>query len=225
MFKNQYSAVIVGRTGSVRISSKIFQIINGEALILRKVRQCMESKYIDKVYVGTDAEELQEEVEKLGAVFCRMPDEYCQGRDSSGMIKNVLSFFESENVVWAHPTNPLVEAIHYDKAIEQYQDAQEKGYVGLFSVTENKGHFWHDHLSPINFGILNATHKVAAELPPVYEQNGAIFIRPHEAMKKDGLFIAGASVMHTMDVKVGWDIDEPWQLEVARMLACQADNY
>lgn len=213
----KYAAVIVGRKGSHRIPNKIYQEVGGEPLILRKVRQCREALLIDKVYVGTDADDLKEQIEALGGIFCRMPDEFCQGNDPSGMIKNVLGFVDADHIVWAHPTNPFLEGKDYDQLIIELESMRERGYKSLFTVTEMKGHFWHGNHSPINFPILEPRHTVAAQLRPVYAQDGAVFIRPHKDMLEDGLFVARPSFMRPIPELKGWDIDYPWELKAAQM--------
>jgi len=214
--------VVVARKGSSRIPNKMFQKIGTETLIMRKVRQCIETaKIINvtakiEVVVGTDAESIKEDVEAAGAFFYRMPDQFCQGNDPNGMIRNALSFFKSDTVLWAHPTNPFIEACDYVKAIECLQNLRSYGYDSLFSVNKLTGHFWNQHPSPLNFSLMNPVHKIATQLPPIHAQNGGIFIRPYKAMAEDGLFISGKAHMFVMDELTGWDIDYPWQLQFAQ---------
>lgn len=212
------TAIIVGRKGSHRIPKKIYQLIDGESLLLRKVRQCMAAN-IDQVVVGVDDESLRNQVEGLGAKFCLMPDEFCQGNNPSGMIKNILSFFESDVVLWAHPTNPFITHNEYNDALETLESLHSSGYDSLFSVKKMNGHFWSQHPTPINFSPMATTHKLATQLPSLFAQDGGIFIRPYRDMARDGLFVSGKAHMYALDELVGWDIDYPWQLEFAQQWA------
>jgi CMP-N-acetylneuraminic acid synthetase len=213
------TAVIAARKGSERIPSKMFQEINGESLIMRKIRQLRNVHGIQEIVVGTDADNIKQDIIDAGAIFARMPDEFCQGRNPNGMIKNALSFFDSDQVLWAHPTNPLIETKHYQEALDALQEVKCDGYDSLFSVNQLNGHFWNQQPSPINFSPTAPVHKIAAQLPPIYVQNGGIFIRPYKAMAEDGLFISGKAFMFPMCATVGWDVDLPWELEFARFLA------
>lgn len=215
------TAVIVARKGSIRVPNKMYQPIHGEKMILRKINQLKSVDSIDRIVVGTDADDLQDEIEAAGAIFCRTPDEYNQGMHNkvNAMVKNILSFFVSDQVLWAHCTNPFIESWHYQEALEVMEAIRPEGYDSLFSVNRMMGHFWSDKVSPINFGALDPVHKIANHLPPVYAQNGGIFIRPYEDMLKDGSLMAGKAHMFAMEQIIGWDIDYPWQLEFAQHYA------
>ena len=52
---------------------------------------------------------------------------------------------------------------------------------------------------------------------PIFSQNGGIFIRFKKDMLKDGRFV-GKPTMFTMNEIQGWDLDYPWQLDLARSL-------
>lgn len=218
---NSTTAVIVARKGSIRVPAKMYQLVEGESLILRKIRQLKQIEGVDKIVVGTDADDLQDEIESAGATFCRTPDELNQGLHNkvNAMVKNILSFFKSKQVLWAHCTNPFIESWHYQEALEVLESRKDEGYDSLFSANRMQGHFWNDRISPINFAPLDPLHRIANHLPPIYMQNGGIFIRPYEDMAKDGSLMAGKAHMFAMDQLTGWDIDYPWQLEFAQHYA------
>ncbi len=215
------TAVIVARKGSIRVPGKMYQMIDSEPLILRKIRQLKELESVEMIIVGTDADDFRGQIEDAGARFCRTPDEYNKGMHDkvNGMVRNILGFFKTEQVLWAHSTNPFIESWHYQEALEVLEAVRHEGYDSLFSVNRMMGHFWSDKMSPINFGALDPVHRIANHLPPVYAQNGGIFIRPYDDMLKDGSLIAGKAHMFPMDQLTGWDIDYPWQLEFAQHYA------
>ena len=59
---------------------------------------------------------------------------------------------------------------------------------------------------------------VASKLPAIFAQNGGIFIRFKKDMIKDGRFVGNKPYIFTVNEIEGWDLDHPWQLEVARTL-------
>lgn len=215
-------AVIAGRKGSERVPRKIFQEIDGESLMMRKVHQLANllGTYLQDVVVCSDAEEFQEDVESAGAIFYRQPDELCKGHPDkvNAFIKDALAQFTCDQVLWAHPTNPFIETLDYVDALQTLDAAREEGYNSLFSVNKLNGHFWTHLPSPINFAPLKPKHIIANELMPVYNQNGGIFIRPYDEMAEDGKLVGTRAFMYAQDQVTGWDIDYPWQMEFARVI-------
>ena len=133
------------------------------------------------------------------------------------MIKNMLKFVDADLILWAHPTNPFIDHSLYEKAIKLFLKSS-KSFDCLFSATIIKNHFWNHKKKPINHNPFAKKHIVASKLPAVFAQNGGIFIRHKKKMIKDGRFIGKKPLIFTMNEIEGWDLDHPWQLEVARTL-------
>ena len=215
------TAVIVARLGSKRIHNKNLQKIAGQTLLMRKVHQCLKIKDVENVVVIGDIESAKEEIENAGAIFERQADVHCQGKRSNvnNMVKDALSHFDSEYVLWAHPTNPFITADHYQEAIDFFYLSKSAGHDSLFSVTKLKGHFWTDSGPPINHNPMSPLHVIADELSPIHSQNGGIFIRKYQDMAKDGSFVGSKPARYILNEIDGWDIDHPWQLEFAQQYA------
>lgn len=216
------TAVIVARKESKRIPNKMHQIIGDETMVMRKVRQCLAIDGVGQVIVGSDDDSIKSQVEERGGIFAHREYKYCDEKSTTvnEMVQNVLSFFESEYVLWAHPTNPFITTEHYQGAIEAFKKAEKDGYDSLFSASEMNGHFWRgnkNEIIPVNYSPFTPDHKIAKELPAMYSQNGGIFIRKYEDMIKDGNFIGGKPAMYSMSMLAGWDIDYEWQLEFAQL--------
>ena len=212
------AAVIVARKGSKRIPNKMHEMLGDETLLQRKIRQLNKVPIIDKVYVGSDDTGIKGMVEDMGAVFCRRPDEYCdeQSRTPNDMIRNMLGFFEADIVLWAHMTNPFINCNHYRFALDLFLN-QDKCDC-LFSADKLAGHFWNEYPAPINHNPRGEIHELAKDLPKIYGQNGGIFIRPYNKMADDGRFVGDLPYMFVMDHMTGWDLNEPWELDLARMM-------
>ena len=99
-----------------------------------------------------------------------------------------------------------------------YFSKSMKKYDSVFSVTEIRNHFWSHKKKPINHNPSAKKHVVASKLEPVLGQNGAIFIRHKKDMIKDGSFIGKKPKIFKMNEIIGWDLDHPWQLDLARAL-------
>lgn len=220
-------AIIAARKGSSRIPGKVSQLINGETMLMRKVRQVtyLLGDCVTNVVVAGDTEEFKDEIALYGAHFYRQPDDLCEGRPDrvneflKDILEKVADIDNFDQVLWAHPTNPFIDTSDYQDALNTLEMERDNGYDSLFSVNELKGHFWNHLPSPINFAPLKPRHIIAGDLNPVYNQNGGIFIRPYKDMVQDGKFVSNRAFMYSMDEVKGWDIDYPWQIEFAQQRA------
>ena len=224
MLADRYvTAIVVARKGSRRVPGKYLRVIAGEPMILRKVRQLTAVPGVDEILVGTDDDEMPA---RLAAIadprirHYRRPDRLCDERSATpnDMIRDMCGQAKPGAVLWAHPTNPLCGTEEYGWALGLYLAGLAAGKAdSVYSATEIRCHAWFEG-RPLNHAPQAAVHIPAAGLEPVYLQNGAIFIRDRDAMLADGRFIGDAPAMYTMDPVRGWDIDEEWQLDVARLL-------
>ena len=209
--KPEVSAVIVARKGSVRVKSKSLLKLNGETLIERKIKQLRGAKNIDRVILGSDSEEMLAVGKQAGAEVVRRPDFYCDEKVASAndMIGNMCSLINTDIVVWAHCTNPLLSSQTYDKAVETFFEKQSSGFDSLLSVVEIKEHLWkEDKRSPLNYNPYGARHVPARELPPYYMQDGGIFIQPYEQMKSNSYFFGKKPYLFEIPKEEFLDINE-----------------
>ena len=183
-------AVVVARSGSVRVPSKNMLPIGDDTLISRKIKQLKQSKYIDRVVFGSDSDIMLEHASKFGAECVKRPDYFCDETQASAndMIHNMMDMISTDIVVWAHCTNPLLSASTYDLAIESFKNGLNEGYYSVLSVVELREHLWGEDKTPLNYNPYQPRHTPARELPPYYMQDGGIFIQPYEQMKKNRYF-------------------------------------
>jgi len=220
------SAVIFARKGSKRIKSKMYQKFFGKSLIETKIEQLIKSN-VDEIIIGSDDKNMEKIVKKYRdkkhfkkkIVFFLRKKKYCiESCTINDAIKNMLNFFEADVILWAHLTNPLVNEIHYNEAINLYKKKINK-FDSLFSVSKTLNYFWGMDKKPINHNPQEKVHTILStgKIKPLYVDNGSIFIRKHKDMKKDGRFWGKNSQMYIMNEKSGWDINSPWDLEVSQL--------
>lgn len=218
------TAIVIARKGSKRIPGKWKQKIGEDNLIERKIKQLQQAEHIDKIVVGSNDTDMQSCVEALGATFVLREDKFCdeESTNVNEVVIDMLSKPEVEDgtIVWAHPTNPFIGAIEYDYAVELYRATikEDKTYDGLVANAVMIGHFLDMDEQPSNFGWEAEPHETAAEVPFLYKVCGGIFIREKAEMIKDGCLFSKCPILYNLDELVAWDIDEPWQLQVARYL-------
>jgi CMP-N-acetylneuraminic acid synthetase len=217
------TAVIIARKNSKRLPNKMYQKINGKSLIETKISHLLKTN-VDEIAVGSDDLKLKKICQKFNDKRIRFylrPDYYCDERVASAndTIKNMLSYINSDVVLWAYPTNPFTTNIHYNEALKLYLENIKKGYDGLFTTTKILNYFWDMNKKPINHNPMEKKHTRLSErkIPYLYVDNGAIFIRDYKSMLKDGRHWSKKGFMYIMDEKSGWDINFKWDLEAAKL--------
>lgn len=224
MFK-EVTAVIVARKGSKRIPSKSLLELNGESLIERKIHQLSQCKNVNRIVFGSDSDEMLEKAKKAGAEIVHRPDYFCNEELASAndMIKNMMDLIKTGVVVWAHCTNPLLSAQTYDKAIEIYFNNLPK-YDSLLSVVELKEHLWKDE-KPFNYNPYAVRHIPARDLPPLYMQDGGIFIQSYENMKQNSYFFGNKPYLFKIPQDEFLDINEYKDYLLAKCITESQDNF
>ena len=203
----EVSAIIVARKGSKRIKSKSLLKLNGESLIERKIHQLQKCKNVDRIIFGSDSDEMLKLAKLAGAEVVHRPECFCNEELASAndMIKNMMDLVETDVVIWTHCTNPLITPSTYDNAISTYFDNLDK-YDSLLSVVELKEHLWKDN-KPFNYNPYAKRHIPARELPPLYMQDGGIFIQSYANMKNNSYFFGKKPYLFIIPEKEFLDIN------------------
>ena len=165
--------------------------------------------------------------EKNGATAIKRSDLACDESLSPAnfMIEDFLKRIpqDFDLIVWAHCTNPFLYARHYDDAINLYLDNRKK-YDSLLSVYKVKNHMW-DHVGePMNYDPWTERHTLASALPPVYYQNGGIFVQPFEQMKSNKYFFGSKPIFQEHNEHQGFDINTEEDLAIAASLVDHFDG-
>lgn len=206
----EVTAVIVVRKGSKRVKAKSMLELDGESLISRKVKQLLKCKNVNRVVVGSDSDEMLEEARIAGAEAVRRPDFYCNEEIASAndMIKNMCELITTDVVVWAHCTNPMLSTNTYEQAVDKFFEVTTQGYDSLLSVVELKEHLWNTNKTVFNYNPYAERHTPARELPPMYMQDGGIFIQPYINMKKNSYFFGQKPYLFEIPKDEFLDINE-----------------
>lgn len=220
-------ACIPVRGGSKRIPRKNLIKVNGESLIARKIRQL---KDVATVVVGSDDDEMLEEASKHGALTVRRK---CtnEGVDSANSMltefMNLIADYNPEIVMWCHATNPLLSTATYARALIAFGDALQDGYDSLVSVHEIHGHYWNaDMRSPL-YNVTwcrNMKHLCANELPPLYEQDGGIFIQTYDRFKQTSYFFGDRPKLFVVPEDEFLDINTPRDVVILNAIIHNVDT-
>lgn len=222
MRKIKIIAVIVTRKGSKRIKNKNTRLFyKKDSLLSLKIKQLKKINEIDDIIVGSDDNNAQLVAKIHKVKFFKRKKIFCdeKSKTPNDMIKNMLSFFSTDVVLWAHCTNPFITEKYYKEAIKKFIIQFKKGQSdSLVSVNKLHGHFYFNS-KPLNHNPRSNTHTVALKLKPIFMQDGGIFIREHKKMKKDGKFCGSSPVYFELNNLTGLDINNNDDFTLAKILA------
>lgn len=214
-------ALIPARGGSVRVKNKNLSKIGEMSILARKIIQLKQAG-INKIYVGSEDSAILTEAERFGGIPVERDPVACDESCSSAndMIRDFVKRVDGDVAVWAHCTNPFLYASHYQGAIDLYQKEvlENRRYDSLMSVTKIQSHMWNEGRQPENYDPWKKTHTLAKDLPPVYFQDGGIFIQTLENFRSNSYFFGRKPCFYEIDYISSFDINFPNELEMANLI-------
>ncbi|MBD7909619.1 acylneuraminate cytidylyltransferase family protein [Sporosarcina gallistercoris] len=204
-------AVISARGGSKGVPRKNIRNLAGKPLIAWTIEAAKESKYIDRLILSSEDEEI---IEIAREYSCEVPFKRPSmlSEDTTPGIEPILhALTEIPNydyVMLLQPTSPLRIVADIDTCIEKIHEHKAKACV---SVSEaNDSPYWMyeilDHkLEPIISKDTLIPRR--QELPSVYSLNGAIYIAEIEWLLNSRTFITNETIAYNMPNKRAKDID------------------
>lgn len=178
------TALIPARGGSKRLPRKNVKLLVDKPLIAWSIEVAKASKYIDRVVVSTDDEEIKQVSEQYGAEVPFLRPEHLSNDHTSSfdVIKHAIGFLhldqKNELIVLLQPTSPLRLVSELNTALEFFITKNAKGIVSI-SETEHSP-MWSNTL-PENscmsdFIRPEAQGKRSQDLPKFFRLNGSIYI-------------------------------------------------
>lgn len=178
------TALIPARGGSKRLPRKNVKLLGDKPLIAWSIEAALASKYIDRVIVSTDDDEIKQVSEKYGAEVPFLRPEHLSNDHATSfdVIKHSIRFVrldqENELIVLLQPTSPLRLVSEIDAALEFFLTKNAKGVVSI-SETEHSP-MWSNTL-PENgcmsdFIRPEVQGKRSQDLPKFFRLNGSIYI-------------------------------------------------
>ncbi|NLK95016.1 MAG: acylneuraminate cytidylyltransferase family protein [Clostridiales bacterium] len=226
-------AIIPARGGSKGIPRKNIKNICGRPLISYTIMAAKNCKYIDRVIVSTEDEEIAEVSKAFGAEipFLR-PKELAE--DTSPTIECIIDAINKlkenegyypEYVALLQCTSPLRTSRHIDEAIEQLLNSKRDGIISVNEVESNP--YWTNIIKDGKLEYFIEEGKRITrrqDLPKIYEMNGAIYIIKTDILIKEKTFESenvGAYVMNTKD---SVDIDDLLDFKFAELILSEGEK-
>lgn len=216
-------AVIPARGGSKGLPRKNVLPLGGKPLIAWTLEAAQSSRYIDRVVLSSEDEEIIRTARQLGCEvpFPRPPE---LATDTSRNIDVVLHLLEQlpgyDILALLQPTSPLRTAAHIDEAVELMHT---KGAGSCISVSASpKSPYWSysmgesGRLTPLLDPSM-AQQKRQLQ-PTTYHPNGAIYLISIPLLKETGRFIQADTLGYAMSRESSIDIDDAIDLQLAELL-------
>ena len=223
MYKDKtFLAIIPARGGSKRLPRKNILDLNGKPLIAWSIEAGLDSKYIDKVVVSSDNNEILDIAQKFGADVIVRPKELASDTATTfDTIKHTIRSLEQyDYIVLLQPTSPLRNSKHIDEAIELLEKKDADSVVSVCEMEHSP--LWSNtldvSLSMKGFLRDEVLNKRSQDLENYYRLNGAIYIcKTDKLLDKKSFFLKDNIFAYIMDRESSIDIDEKIDFDLANM--------
>lgn len=212
-------AFIPVRGGSKSIPLKNIKPISGKPLVYWTVKAACGCKYIDKVYVATDSEEIKETVEafKSGSeaelfskveVIGRSAESASDTASTEFAMLEFAGNYAFDNIVLVQATSPLLVSADLNRGFETFSEA---GTDSVLSVVRQKRFHWGDDENgfahPTNYDVFHRPRR--QEFDGYLVENGAFYITSKSDLLKSQNRVSGNIKAVEMNEDTFFEIDEP----------------
>lgn len=225
-------AVIPARGGSKGIMDKNLRTVRGMSLIARAARVIKEADVVDRAVCSTDSPRIAAEANQCGleAPFLRPAELSSDNAKSVDVWRHAwLECERRDSVTYelsilVEPTSPLRRPSELQRTLAVLLDA---GAMASVTVSRTPAHFTpHKTLTIGDNGrigfYLRGGEKYSRrqDIPPFFHRNGVCYAARREAILDQGTILENDCVAVVIDRPLV-NIDEPFDLEVAELLAAR----
>ena len=208
-----FLAIIPARGGSKRLPRKNILDLCGKPLISWSIEAALKSKYISKVVVSSDDEEILNISSNFGADIIKRPYELANDTATTfDAIKHTIDNLEKyDYIILLQPTSPLRNENQIDEAIELLEEKQADAIVSVCEMDHSP--LWSNTLpkdgNMNNFLRDEVLNKRSQDLEKYYRLNGAVYIcKTDKLLENKSFFLKDNIFAYIMDRKSSIDIDE-----------------
>ena len=225
MYKNKtIIGLIPARGGSKGLPGKNIRPLLGKPLIAWTIKQALSSKYLDRVIVSTDDEEIAEVSKEYGAEVPFLRPEELATDEAKGIdvVLYAIDWMERNDkpydlLMLLQPTSPLRTSNDIDKAIELLFQKNAQAIVSVCEVDHHP--YWSNTLPDDgcmkDFIKPEVTNKNRQELPIFYRLNGAIYLAYSDYLKEKRSFLGKDTFAYIMPQRRSVDIDNEVDFKLA----------
>lgn len=220
-----YLGIIPARGGSKRFPGKNIAMLNGQPLIAHTINAAAHAQRLTRTIVSTDDAEIAAVAKDWGGdvPFMRPALFAADQSPAIDVITHALEQLDSQGsifdaVVLLQPTSPFRTGEHIDAAIALFEKTGADTVTSGCSAQHHPYYSWmiqDEELTP----LYSLAHQSMPrqELPPVFYENGAIFVIKRAVLAR-GAFYGSKTVAYLMDQHSSIDIDTPEDLALCRFI-------
>lgn len=216
-------AFIPARGGSKSIPLKNIKPINRKPLIYWATKAASKAKYVDKVVIATDSDEIKKTVldfklDKV-EVYDRDPN---NAQDTSSTESVMLEYISKTNLnpddkfILIQATSPLIKPNYID---EMYEKLITSDADSIFSGVIEKQFHWmgvNDGVEPVNYDYRNRPRR--QDFEGLIAENGACYINSVKNILTDKCRLSGKITFYEMPAETGYEIDEEIDFKIIEAL-------
>lgn len=221
--------LITARGGSKSIPGKNIKSLAGKPLICWSIDEARKSRFLSRLVVSTDDEEIRSVCLGAGAEapFLRPQELSGDASPHIDVMIHALDWLEKEQeyrpdyVLLLQPTSPFRTVDDIDGVIRM---AQENPLAGaLVGVSEADQHPYLAKKLDAGGGMSDFVPSGLAylrrqDLPPVYVINGALYLNKPSSLRRERKLVPPGALAYIMPKERSLDVDTPWDFHVAELI-------
>lgn len=181
--KNNISAVIPVKANSTRLPNKNILPFGDSNLLISKINSLKKTNNLKEIIVSSDSDVMLKMAMDNGIKAIKRPKEFAdESRPFCDFLDYICEIITGEHLLWACCTSPFVDETLFNKAINIYYEALQKGNDSLITVLPFQ-HFLLDEKGPMNFGI-GKNHKNSQFLPKYDFFTNGVVLAPKTVVRK-----------------------------------------
>lgn len=216
--------LIPAREGSKGIPGKNIKTLGHQPLIAYAIQDGLASKYLAKMAVSTDGENIAEVVRQYGleVPFIR-PKELAQDQTPSiEVVLHAIEFFEQKGeffdaVCLLQPTSPFKPKGFIDDCIRKFIATDSDSLISVLEVPHEFNPHWTFEMD-VDGNLAIATGEETLiprrqELPKAYHRDGSVYISKVSLVKEKKVLVGGksAGILSNKSYYANLDTVEDWQ--------------
>lgn len=218
-------AIIPARGGSKGLPGKNTLSLHGRPLIVWSIEQALACPEIDLVLVSTDSPEIAAIAQEAGATIQALrPAELAEDTTpTEPVLLHELALLAANNqrfetVMLLQPTSPVRLPGTLSAAVRLYHDEQADSLV---SVVETHAFHWRRTAEGprSDYDYLNRPRRQDIPLEQrLLRETGSIYMTRSELLQRTGSRLGGRIVLHVMEPREGYEIDDRLDFQICEMI-------
>ncbi len=229
----RFVAVIPARGGSKGIPRKNVLDLSGRPLIAWTIDAALKSAVFDRILISTDDDEIAAIARRYGAEvpFLRPAELATDEASSLSVVRHAVDWYvnaqqgQAVAVMLLQPTSPFRNASDIRTAASLASSALDSEHLNVVAVKrcthDPRWSFRVDGLNTLQPLFVTDRSPRRQDAGEMYQPNGAIYVSSTSRLLSGGSWYDDPVKAYVMPEDRSIDIDSPWDLEVARLIAAR----